>query len=386
MAARDRSKDPDAQTDSDAPDIVETILAEPVEVAPPPYDAPPAPVSNPQAIKGAPSGAGFLPALGGGVLAAAIGFGVSHFNLLNLAPQAPDLSALTDRLAAVEQATTETREGLNALRSAPAAPDLVMADRISALETKVSMPVPTPALDPLIARMDALETQLSEASRTGSGVSGAALSALQAEVRALKSAAPVGTEDMSALIAATETRFAETEAKTKALIAEATTLAADAKSSAALGQLRAALDTGGAYTASLSLLPDADIPAALSDFAQTGLPTLANLKSSFPQSARQALEAALRANAGESWTERVGTFLRNQTGARSLTPREGTDPDAILSRAEAALAAADLGSALQEIATLPPDAQSAMADWTSLAERRRAASAAIDALAAETGG
>ena len=81
----------------------------------------------------------------------------------------------------------------------------------------------------------------------------------------------------------------------------------------------------------------------------------------FPTAARAGLEAALRADMGSSWTERATNFLRAQTGARSLDPREGDDPDAILSRAEAAVSAGDLATALTEIAALPEPAQTAMA-------------------------
>jgi hypothetical protein len=150
--------------------------------------------------------------------------------------------------------------------------------------------------------------------------------------------------------------------------------------------LRAALDTGQAYTAAVAMLQGSDVPAALSDHAATGLPTLANLQGSFPAAARAALDAALRANPGETWTDRVGTFLRSQTGARSVTPREGNDPDAVLSRAEAALATGDLDTALQEISALPDEAKAAMTDWTNLAEQRRAAAAAIETLATTLGG
>ncbi|MGC1487099.1 MAG: hypothetical protein WA784_04835, partial [Albidovulum sp.] len=69
--------------------------------------------------------------------------------------------------------------------------------------------------------------------------------------------------------------------------------------------------------------------------------------------------------------------------ARSLTPRAGEDPDAILSRAEAALGTGDLKTALVEIATLPEAGRARLAEWTGLAERRLAAAAAIAALAAD---
>ncbi|NCM97487.1 MAG: hypothetical protein GW948_09390, partial [Rhodobacterales bacterium] len=111
-------------------------------------------------------------------------------------------------------------------------------------------------------------------------------------------------------------------------------------------------------------------------------PTLAALQAAFPEAARAALDAALRADMGTSLTQRMTAFLRTQTGARSLTPREGTDPDAVLSRAEAALLGGDLAGAQAEIGALPPEAQAAMADWQALAERRLAATDALAALVA----
>jgi hypothetical protein len=89
---------------------------------------------------------------------------------------------------------------------------------------------------------------------------------------------------------------------------------------------------------------------------------------------------------GESWTERAMSFLQSTTGARSMTPREGTDPDAVLSRAEAALGAGDLDLSLTEIAALPAVAQEAMAGWTTQAKTRQDALAAVAELAARQGG
>jgi len=59
-----------------------------------------------------------------------------------------------------------------------------------------------------------------------------------------------------------------------------------------------------------------------------------------------------------------------QTGVRSLEPREGNDPDAVLSRAEAAVRAGDLGAALDEITALPDPGQAALADWAATAQTR----------------
>ena len=86
---------------------------------------------------------------------------------------------------------------------------------------------------------------------------------------------------------------------------------------------------------------------------------------------------------GESWTDRVSSFLRTQTGLRSLTPRDGNDPDAVLSRAEAALTQGRLADALAELDALPDAALPALKDWTATATLRLSAESAVAALAAQ---
>jgi hypothetical protein len=75
--------------------------------------------------------------------------------------------------------------------------------------------------------------------------------------------------------------------------------------------------------------------------------------------------------------------LRAQLGVRSLEPREGDDTDAILSRAEAALAGGRLGDALAEIETLPEAARAATSDWAARATARHDALAAAEELSAQ---
>ena len=65
-----------------------------------------------------------------------------------------------------------------------------------------------------------------------------------------------------------------------------------------------------------------------------------------------------------------------------LAPRAGSDPDAILSRADAAVNAGDIKGALAEIAALPQSGQAAMAGWTAAAQAWVEANAALAALAA----
>jgi hypothetical protein len=67
--------------------------------------------------------------------------------------------------------------------------------------------------------------------------------------------------------------------------------------------------------------------------------------------------------------------------ARSVIPREGDDPDAVLSRAEAAVKGGDIDVALTELEALPEVAQEAMADWTAKARLRAEALGAAFGLA-----
>lgn len=390
MADRNRAKDPLPLDAVSAPDALETLLGEPVAEPPPFVSDAPTP-ADPVPSQSSPISAGsssFFPALGGGVIAAVLGFGLSHFNVLNLQPPAPDLTALTDRLVAAETSLTAAQDSLSAMQKralAPLKPDPDLQNRVATLETAAANPPDVPGLGALTSRIDGLEARLAEIAALpsdGTGISAAALSALQADIRALKAAGPNTSQDLTALVDDTIAQINAAKAEAEDMASKAAAVAQTSLQSAAIAQLRSALDSGGAFSGALASLEGIDVAPALATHAATGLPTLDALQDSFPASARLALEAALRANMGESWTSRVSTFLRSQTGARSLTPREGNDPDAILSRAEAALTQADLDTTLSEIATLPPEAVLAMEDWTTLADRRRQAEIALADLVA----
>jgi len=154
---------------------------------------------------------------------------------------------------------------------------------------------------------------------------------------------------------------------------------------AALTRVMTALDTGEEFSAALKDLREtgASIPGALAGAAESGVPTRAQLVEGYPEAARAALSAARASGEGGDAGASVGGFLRAQLGVRSLEPREGNDPDAILSRAEAAVAEGRLGDALAEIEMLPEEARAAMSGWAEEAAARRDALAAAEALSAE---
>lgn len=157
---------------------------------------------------------------------------------------------------------------------------------------------------------------------------------------------------------------------------------------------RKALTAAAAATLAASLDRSVSTPdrsAALADLQQAGVETptalaapvvpLDELQAQFDDASRAGLNAALRSGSSGGG---FFNFLRVQTGARSVAPRAGDDPDAVLSRAGDAVARGDISAALSEIATLPEPAQQAMADWTVKAHAWADARSAVSGLTAPT--
>lgn len=152
-----------------------------------------------------------------------------------------------------------------------------------------------------------------------------------------------------------------------------------AEAVAAIAALQAALDRGVTADEARQRLSEVGIeaPEALS----RDVPSLASLQDSYDDASRAALRATLTEDRGGNV---LTNFLRAQTGARSVKPREGNDPDAILSRANAHVEAGDIAAALDELAGLPEAARQApaMADWIADAQAYRDAHAALSELSA----
>jgi hypothetical protein len=326
------------------------------------------------------SSGGFLAPAAGGVLAAALGFGLSLVlfpdGLSGVDVSAPiaELTARVDALAAE----------LNELSTRPVPVDArvegLVADLASLQSTVAALS--DGQEDP---RIDALEQRLSamESMPMGEGgLSPAALATIQADLAALKTQIQSQAGSGADLLAEVEAAAKAAEARLAQAEAEARALQAEAQVTAGIGRLRSALDMGTPFASVLAELTAAGmtVSPALSAAAETGLPTIQSLQVRFGDAARAGLEASLRADPGAGWADRLGTFLKSQTGARSLTPREGTDPDAVLSRAEDALRRADLPTVLTELSALPPAGQAAMADWVALAQSRLSAEQALGAL------
>ena len=314
----------------------------------------------------------FVPAVFGGVVAGLLGLAIGASDRLSaLLPEsmqrsvesevsAEEVAALRDQIAQLEAQLAQPveapdlsgieaqiAEGLAEQAAAFAAADTALTDRVDALSAQV--------------------TELAQAPLEGS-VSDEAIAAYENELAAVQSALAQQRAEVEAMIA--EAAQMEAEASESARIAQA---------QAAATRLFAALDSGSAFANEVSELQNlgVTVPDALAA-ASDGLASLGALQADFPDLARAALSASRDADGGSTG---VTGFLQRQLGARSVTPRDGEDPDAILSRVEGALTQGDLAQALAEMEALPDVAKAPLADWAAAARARQAALGAADDLA-----
>lgn len=292
----------------------------------------------------------FFPMLLGGVAAAALGYFAAQYGLLNdpTAALRSDLNAEKNRITALEAAKAPSVD-LSPLQTQLAELD----SRIKALEDRPA------AVAPAGVDMEA--------------IAAAATAAYAKELEGLRTSVESQRGEIQDLL---------DNAKT---VEQATAEAAQrATAQTALAKIVSALDAGQPFTqplADLKAVDVAEVDPALDDVAADGAATLNMLQAQFPEQARTALSVARASGEDAAGQQNLGSFLKRSLGARSVTPREGNDPDAILSRAEAALNSGDLNTALIELDTLPEDAQAAIADWRAAADAHLNARKATDALA-----
>ncbi|MFU1477954.1 mitofilin family membrane protein [Roseovarius sp. C7] len=306
-----------------------------------PAPTPPAPESG--------GGAGFGTMFFGGVTCALIGAFAAYMLL-------PQLGLLPDQngevITRLEAETAAQEDQISTLSqrveelSAANTPQ-VSSDQISDIEAQLSA---------LGDRLASVEDMAQNAAPAGDTVSTAELQKLREEMDTLLAEA-VRKDDQSR-----------------------TTLRR-----AALTRVRTALDNGSPLDDALANLAETgqEIPSGLNAIADTGAPTLAALQSAFPDAAREALQAARQADPEANAGSGMLGFLNSQLGVRSLEPREGGDPDAILSRAEARLRDGDLAATLEELDALPDSAKAEISGWIDQAQTRLTATQAADELGAQ---
>ncbi len=319
---------------------------------------------------------GFFTAFLGGVVAALLGFIVGRGDMLDAIFPGQGDAEITQSVAANSAALSEIRTSLDALAATAGQTDLgplqTQVDELAS--TVASVGNLANSFAEATAQLTALQAQVTEIEKRplAEGVSEEAIAAYETELARLQET-----------VSAQRAEFEKLLSDAQALEAGAAEAAQIAAAGAAMARLRSNIDNGTPYSGPLSEIETAgfEIPGDLPPSASSGVSTIASLRESFPDAAREAL-AADRAEQGDT-AGGVGNFLQRQLGARSVTPREGTDADAVLSRAEDALTHADLASALTELSGLSDVAKSAMQNWITQAETREAVSNAADALASQ---
>ncbi|WP_194097624.1 COG4223 family protein [Marivivens aquimaris] len=308
------------------------------------------PVVEPQppVVEEKSSGAGaFIAIVLGGLIAGAIGYGVSWYTLprIDEADVEARLSLLENELSASGSVDTEA---LIEAAIGPATADF------------------TTRIDLLQADVEDIKAALENVG-TGNG-STIDMSGLEEQIAEQEARLKQLADDAAARL---EQARADAEAEEQAAMA--------AQREVALSRVQTALDTGTPYQDMLSGLEDLDmtVPADLSRPSSTGVATLGELQADFPPASRNALAAARRAGtAGEDGGTFAG-FLRNQFDVRSIEARDGDDADAILSRAGAAVQDGRLSDALAEIDTLSEEAKTELDGWVAAAKERQNAIAAV---------
>ncbi len=352
--AETKSDKPDPAPKSDKP---ATAASKPAETTTASASASRAPVASPPPAQPQQQRSIFLPLVLGGIIAGVLGFLASEMNVFNtrantaelrqqLAAQQDEIDALGNIAPAESVDLSGIEETISGVSASLETFETTLAeveDRLTILENR-----------PVITTSD----------------DGAA-QAYAEELATLKTSVEEQKSEIARLL---ENALSVEEATANA--------ARQAEIQAALTKINAALATGGGFASAVEDLNAAgvtDVPDPLASSANEGVSTLLQLQTDFPDTARAALSSARAAgtDAGEGG---MTGFLRRQLGARSVAPREGTDPDAVLSRAEAAVRNGQVAQALSEIDTLPPEAQDAMADWLAQARSRVDAEAAVQDL------
>jgi len=292
--------------------------------------------------------------------------------------------ALPSGLAALSQRldTLGVRQPEPGQTASPGSADLQpLLARLDALEARVAAvaarPAGTPtaasqnvggsAVQSLSARLDAIEQQQSQQTDDA-----ARIEALQAQVKALSAHNPA---DLSGQLDAVQHRVNE-------LAADQTKLVGTSDRVSRLAQVNAA-EIALAAGRPLGSIPDA--PPALTRFATAAPPTEAGLRLGFTAASQQALLVSLPDTEGKPFFDRILARLQD---FRLITVREGdrvvigNSTAATLARARVLLNVGDLGGAIKAVASLSGPPAAKMAPWLADATALQGAREALASLAA----
>jgi hypothetical protein len=331
---------------------------------------------------------GFWPTALGGVVAAGLGAGAAIWALPHLPPEwQPNIPA-----AQPDQAAAPAPVDVDALRAeAVAAAEKAAQDRVTALREEFATVAPADGAAPVDLgavdeKLAALTGQIEgQAAKIAELTARPVIDAEMAgKVQELAAQAEVLQQQIATAAQQAQSQITAAQAEAQKLQQAAADSTRRAEAVAAVAALQSALDRGVTPDEARSTLEAAGLSAP--EALAREVPSLDSLQTGFGNAARSALRASLREDSANGGGNVITNFLRAQTGARSVEPREGNDPDAILSRADAEVEAGRIAAALDEIAALPEPAKAApdMAEWLVGATAYRDAQSALNDLSATT--
>jgi hypothetical protein len=329
-------------TDEPSPDEAPRAAAEPAPQTNEP--APPAPPTFPRNSTSGLIAAGIV----GGLIALVGAGAIQYAGFLpgSSAPASPpaDVSNLSAEIDGLKQSVAK-------LAAAPSTPDNgALEERIAALE--VTAKTPPAAAD--TAKVDAFNQKIAD---------------LTGQIDQLRAAVSQTTEQKAADGADIAQRLAEIEKK----LNEPRRDVAVAKAIAAAA-LKAAIDRGGPFVAELDTFagvsPDDPAVADLRNFAETGVPSRAELIRQVPDVATAIVGSVNQANPNQSWSDRLMASARSLVTIRPVGNIEGESVEAIAARMEDKVKNGDLQGAASEWADLPAQAKQASAAFKQSLEAR----------------
>lgn len=333
--------------EQETPDTIEdaVVVEDQADIPTDKPQTPQAPVETPEK----PRKSGFFAMLLGGVVAGGVGFG--------LAQVVGDDGVGTDQLNAAitaQQVKTTALEG-----------------KIATLTQAQGDATPKDVINGLLEGQDAAEKATADLT-SGLGALGQRLTDIEnrplPEVGATADAVATYERELAAMREMFQQELTRIKAAQEQAIAAQGSVAqreGNVAGQAALTQIQTAIQNGGPFAGALGELAalGVEIPVVLTGLDDQGVATLSALQDAFPPLARAVLDGAARADAQAGKTSTFTAFLRTQFGARSLTPQGGDGPDAVLSRAEAALRNGDLDTVLAELETIPADISGPLSGW-----------------------
>ncbi|MBB3316482.1 hypothetical protein FHT77_002357 [Rhizobium sp. BK181] len=237
------------------------------------------------------------------------------------------------------------------LAAAPPTSDTgALEQRIAALEATTKNP---PAAADTTA-VDALNQKIAD---------------LTGQIDQLRGAVTQASEQKSSDSADIEQRLAEAEKKLnepRQDVAVARAIAAAA--------LKAAIDRGGPFVAELDTFagvsPDDPATADLRKFAETGVPSRAELIRQVPDVATAIVDSVNQTDANQSWSDRLMAGAKSLVKVRPVGNVDGESVEAIAARMEDKVKNGDLQGAASEWAALPAEAKQASAAFQQSLEAR----------------